>query len=121
MDENIVTLKKTVYNREHLQRIVDRGFNTFTQPVQEDLTPTIEDFFALYEELFYEIPINGPEGTHEYLVTKSQELYKLEESNDDIAPLLDEISNLRAQIINNETEIIALQEQIATLRRNVNN
>ncbi len=119
MANNPVPVRKTVYNKEHINKVVKREFTTFIQPVAEDTQLTIEDFFALYEELFYEIPINGPDGTHEYLVKRSSELYKLEEETQDIQPLLDEITNLRAQIIDNETEIIALQEQVAN--QNVNN
>ncbi len=119
MANNPVPIRRTVYNKDHIGKVVKREFTTFTQPVPEDTRLSVEDFFALYEELFYEIPINGDAGTHEYLVKRSSELYKLEESTLDIQPLLDEITNLRAQIIDNETEIIALQEQVAN--QNVNN
>jgi len=119
MANNPVPIRKTVFNKDHINKVVKREFTTFTQPVPEDAQLTIEDFFALYEELFYEIPINGEAGTHEYLILRSSELYKLEDSTADIQPLLDEITNLRAQIIDNESEIIALQEQVAN--QNVKN
>lgn len=119
MANNPIPIRKTVYNKEHLNKVVKREFTTFKQPIPEDVQLTIEDFFALYEELFYEIPINGDAGTHEYLVNRSSELYKLDDSTADIQPLLDEITNLRTQIIDNETEIIALQEQVAN--QNVKN
>ena len=119
MANNPVPIRKTVYNKEHINKVVKREFTTFTQPVPEDTKLTIEDFFALYEELFYEIPINGEAGTHEYLVKRSSELYNLDDSTADIQPLLDEITNLRSQIIDNESEIIALQEQVAN--QNVKN
>jgi hypothetical protein len=119
MANNPVPVRKTVYNKEHINKVVKREFTTFTQPVLEDTQLTIEDFFALYEELFYEIPINGDAGTHEYLIKRSSELYKLDDSTADIQPLLDEITNLRAQIIDNESEIIELQEQVAN--QNVKN
>jgi len=119
MANNPVPIRKTVYNKDHINKVVKREFTTFTQPVPEDTQLSIEDFFALYEELFYEIPINGDAGTHEYLVKRSSELYNLNDSTADIQPLLDEITNLRSQIIDNETEIIALQEQVAN--QNVKN
>jgi len=119
MASNPVPIRKTVYNKDHIGKVVKREFTTFTQPQPESTQLSVEDFFALYEELFYEIPINGEAGTHEYLVKRSSELYKLEDNTQDIQPLLDEISNLRAQLIDNETEIIALQEQVAN--KNVNN
>lgn len=119
MASNPVPIRKTVYNKDHINKVVKREFTTFTQPVPEDTQLTIEDFFALYEELFYEIPINGDAGTHEYLVKRSSELYNLDDSTQDIQPLLDEITNLREQLINNESEIIALQEQVAN--QNVKN
>ena len=53
MANNPVPIRKTVYNKEHINKVVKREFTTFTQPVPEDTQLTIEDFFALYEELFY--------------------------------------------------------------------
>ena len=61
------------------------------------LEPTVEDFFILYEELFYEIPIEGEVNSHRYLVEKSSEIVNFEKDSEEIQPLLDEISILREQ------------------------
>ena len=47
-------IKKTVLNKESGQRVIQRDFITFTQPV-EDIQGSIEDFFNEYERLFFDI------------------------------------------------------------------
>ena len=90
--------------------------------IDTNINPTIEPFvvpsfsnFDKYAGKHYHYDA----GTNEYLIKRSSELYKLNDSTADIQPLLDEITNLRSQIIDNETEIIALQEQVAN--QNVKN
>lgn len=104
-----VDLRKTVYNKEQFSRVVGgRDFTTFgVQPLGDIFT--IEDFFNQYENLFLSIPINGPTNSHEYLVRKSSELVGFQRNTEDIQPLLDEIANLRDQLLTLQQENIDLQ------------
>lgn len=105
---NEIKIQKTVFNKKQFDRVIDRAFSTYAQPVEEDEELTITEFFDLYEKLYFEIPVNGEEQSHEYLVKKSGELADFEKDTEDIQPLLDEISDLREQILEYQNQIIEL-------------
>lgn len=107
-----VDLRKTVYNKDQFSRVV--GGREFTTFGIEDATPfSVEDFFNEYENLFLTIPVFGEVNTHEYLVRKSSELVGFQRTTEDIQPLLDEITNLREQLLQARQENIALQVEAA--------
>ena len=107
-----VDLRKTVYNKDQFSRVV--GGREFTTFGIEDVAPfSVEDFFNEYENLFLTIPVFGGVNTHEYLVRKSSELVGFQRTTEDIQPLLDEITNLREQLLQARQENIALQVEAA--------
>ena len=103
---NQIKIQKTQFDKEDFDKVIDRSFGQ-PEPVEEQ--PTVEEFFVLYEELFNEIPINGATNSHEYLVTTSGNLIDFDKDTEDIQPLLDEISQLRQQLLEANQEIIELQ------------
>jgi|TARA_R110002153_G_scaffold113806_1_gene256243 hypothetical protein len=109
---NEVKIQKTVFNKEQFDRVIDRTFSTYAQPVEEDQETTVAEFFDLYDKLYFEIPVYGDFQTHEYLVKKSGELADFEKDTEDIQPLLDEISTLREQILEYQNQIIELNKPI---------
>lgn len=102
-----------VYDRQEADFILDRTFTEFGQTGGVDLGKTVDQFFIDYEDLFYQIPIEGATGSHEYLVKKSSELYKVQDSLADIQPLLDEITLLRSQSVADQQTILNLKTTIA--------
>lgn len=100
-----IQIKKTVYTKTDFDRVVDRSFKTFVAE-QEDTGATVEEFFVLYDELFYDIPVLGDTQSHEYLINKSSELVEIRTDTQDIQPLLDEIATLRAQILEYQQQLI---------------
>ena len=104
-----VKIQKTVYREEDFSKIVDTRFTTFVKPIPEQDTDTVSELFRLYDKLFYSIPSEGNTNSHEYLVKKSSEIYKLDQTTEDIQPLLDEIANLRANLLEANQTIIELQ------------
>ena len=94
---NEVKIQEKVYDPKTFNKVIDRSFNTFAQSPDPALEPTVEDFFILYEQLFYEIPIEGEDNSHRFLVEKSSEIVNFEKDTADIQPLLDEITILREQ------------------------
>jgi len=90
---------KTVYKKEDFEKAVETEFSTFVEETTEVETDTVEEVFRLYDKLFYEIPVEGGNNSHEYIVKKSSELYKLTTNTEDIQPLLDEITQLREQLL----------------------
>ena len=109
--ENI-EVRKTVYNKETFDKVVDRDFKTFVPPAVEQDTDTVEEFFRLYNKLYYTIPLEGENNSHQYLLHKSSELVDFEKTTEDIQPLLDEIGQLRAQLLSANEQIFELQSQL---------
>ena len=97
MAKERVRIQKEVYRSDQFNNLVDRQFTTFTKPIEEVDTDTVEEFFRLYDKLYYSIPIEGDENSHQYLLQKSSELTDFEKTTEDIQPLLDEIAQLRQQ------------------------
>lgn len=103
---NEVQIKKTVYRKDQFDKVIDRNFTTFAQPEEVAVQPTVDDLFRLYDELYYEIPIEGPTNSHRFLIQRSSEIVDFEKDTQDIQPLLDEIANLRLQILSIQQELI---------------
>lgn len=108
MDKDI-QLEKTVFSKVDINSVTDRSFKTFVQSSPE-VSTSIEDFFNMYDNLFYEIPEEGPVNSHRYLVDRSSELLTFESNTEDIQPLLDEIAQLREQLLLANQEVFNLQK-----------
>ena len=127
-------LTKTVYNKAEYIKTIDTSFNEFgTTTLTEDLIvqPTIEEFFTLYNSLFYEIPALGETNSHQYLVRTSGEYINFDEVNDEIQALQAEIAQLRQDLLNaqmdNVRQVAAevdnpqTNEALEVLQRELNN
>ena len=108
-----VQIRKTVYDNAGLSKIVNREFKAFAEPVPEQDPDTVEELFRLYDKLYLEIPIEGESNSHEYLITKSSDLINVDLDNEAIQPLLEEISELRTQLLESNREIANLNIQLA--------
>lgn len=108
MDNNI-PIVKTVVSTVDFTKVVDNTFKTFTQPVPEEDPDTPEEFFRLYEKLYYSIDVTGETDSHEYLIRKSSELVSFDRVTENIQPLLDEIADLRVQNLTLNQQIIDLE------------
>lgn len=106
---NDVQIQKTVFNSTEFEKIVDRNFSTFTQPAPIEDTGTVDEFFRLYEKLYFVIDVEGETNSHEYLVRKSSELVNFEANTEEIQPLLDEIAQLRQQLLQANQQILDLE------------
>jgi hypothetical protein len=109
---NNIEIRKTVFSTTEFNRVIDTDFKTFTQPVPEEDTDTSEELFRLYEKLYYTIDVEGEENSHQYLVKKSSELLTFDKVTEDIQPLLDEISQLREQLLLANQQIIDLETNV---------
>tara|TARA_R110002153_G_scaffold58277_1_gene159867 strand:- start:13 stop:834 length:822 start_codon:yes stop_codon:yes gene_type:complete len=107
MEENI-KLNKEVFAKRPYNKIIDTSFNEFgIQTIQEqlDAQPTVQEFFNLYTELFYQINEVGPTNSHEYLVKTSGEYIAFDEGNDLIEALQLEIANLRKELLESQQSL----------------
>jgi len=103
-------LNKTVFNKEAYINTVDTSFAQISTPAPplED-TITVNEFFDLYNAIFYDIPSNGSTNSHEYLVKTSGEYINFEQNDEDIQALLDEITALRQENLELVQQVISLQ------------
>ena len=110
MAKETVNIYKEVYKKEEINTVIDTEFKTFTKPVEEVDTDTVEEFFRLYDKLYYTIPAEGEDKSHQYLLQRSSELTNLEQTSEDIQPLLDEVAQLRQQLLNANQQIFELEK-----------
>ncbi len=108
-----VDIKKTVLDNKQYRSTIDSKFKFFKElePVVDP--DTVEELFRLYDKLYAIIPIEGEDNSHQYLVERSSELYKLDTQLDSIQPLLDEVASLRSQLLENNRRILELETQLA--------
>jgi hypothetical protein len=102
-----LNLSRQVYSTSTYTRVVDTQFRELvapTEPVEEPVT--IDRFFELYDELFFQIPVTGEENSHEYLVKRSSEYIGGEVLTDNEKALIDEINSLRQQLLEANKNII---------------
>jgi hypothetical protein len=102
MEEKKVDLLKNVYDKIQYSKTIDTSFRELgVTSIAEDLEnqPTVEEFFALYNELFYDIPPNGNTNSHEFLVRQSGNYIGFERRAEEIEALQLEISQLRTDLL----------------------
>lgn len=116
-----INIQKTVFNRTEFERVVDRNFKTFVPPVELVDTDTVAELFRLYNKLYLEIPLRNSNSSHEYLIRRSSELVDLDETDDQLQPLLDEIANLRAQLVEASEDVLRLELEKANSFQSTNN
>lgn len=100
-------LVKEVFNKAEYIKTIDTSFNELgVISITEDqqLQPNVEEFFGLYNSLFYDIPALGETNSHQYLVRTSGEYINFDEINDEIQALQAEIAQLRSDLLTAQME-----------------
>ena len=111
MSETRVDLQKEGFNKLDYPRTINVEFSELSVPtVNDDLDAqvTVEDFFNLYNDLFYDIPAEGESNSHAYLVRTSGEYIAFDETDAEIEALRNEITALREENLELEKEIFTL-------------
>jgi len=111
MKENI-SFNKQVFNKNNYQKVIDTSFKQLgVKSIQQQLEeqPTVDDFFSLYNDLFYDIPELGAINSHEYLIKTSSEYVDFEANQEEIIALQNEIAQLRTELLDAQKQIIELQ------------
>lgn len=108
-----VQIQKTVLDRTEFKDTIDRNFKFYREPEPVVDPDTVGELFRLYDKLYLDIPIDGETESHQYLVEKSSELYKVDRQLESIQPLLDEIAQLRIQILEANRRVLELETQLA--------
>ena len=96
-----IPIQKTVFNKDTYGRVVDTQFSQLINQGTEDetLSFTVDDFFQLYDEVFYQIPKEGDINSHQYILQREADYLGISISQDDVQALLNEITSLRQQVL----------------------
>jgi hypothetical protein len=102
-----IPIEKQVFDKNSFNRVVNTQFNQLlnNQPVNETPVVTVDDFFILYEQLFYQIPKEGDINSHRFILQKEADYLGIIINQDDIQVLLDEITSLRQQVLDTQSII----------------
>ena len=99
-----IPIEKTVYDKNTFGKVIDTQFHQLLNNQNEETpTFTIDDFFELYEQLFYQIPKEGDINSHRYILEREADYLGVNINQDDIQALLDEITALRQQVLDSQT------------------
>lgn len=114
MSEKIPILKKS-FDKKIYNKVIDTEFTQLISnqnKVEETPVFTINDFFELYEQLFYQIPKEGDVNSHQYIIQREADYLGIIINQDDIQALLDEITTLRQQVLDSQTIINELNQTL---------
>ena len=109
MAKEIIDLSKVVYNKNQYTKVID---TQFTQLISAPVTASISvpsqinEFFAQYQNLFFEIPKFGKTNSHEYLVKTSGEYIGEIKIDDTLNALLEEITQLRQENLDLQQQLL---------------
>lgn len=104
-----IKLNKTVYNKDLYLKTIDTKFKQLgVKTIQEQIDSeiTVDQFFELYNELFYDIPETGNINSHEFLITQSSNYINFEGNTEEIEALQREISQLRQELLSTQQQLI---------------
>jgi hypothetical protein len=112
MAEERLDLRKEIFNKAQYVKTINTSFDELgNTSITEDLQiqPTVEEFFGLYNSLFYDIQALGETNSHQYLVQTSGEYINFDEINDEIQALQAEIAQLREDLLKAQMDLISAQ------------
>ena len=112
-----IPVQKTVFNKDQYSKVIDTEFSQLisSNQTEEELVFTVDNFFELYDQLFYQIPRDGETNSHQFILQKEAEYLGINLSQDDVQALLDEITSLRQQVIDTQTVINELTKATSNI------
>jgi len=121
---SIIPIKKTQFKTNEFIKTIDTEFRELIDNIPTGnlnlSLATIEDFFTLYDQFFFEIPKEGSINSHEFIIKKSIEYADFEIENEKIDALLEEINILREENLNLIETINELTIKFTDLLKNKN-
>jgi hypothetical protein len=112
-----INFSRQVFHKEKFKNTVDTEFTQLVQTPDETFfdpnLAEVEDFFIVYENLFFNIPQTGETNSHEYLIKQSSEYIGYQQQNETLQELLDEITELRQENLEIRQQNLNLVEQFS--------
>jgi len=112
MTEERLDLRKEIFNKAQYIKTINTSFDELgNTSITEDLQvqPTVEEFFGLYNSLFYDIQALGETNSHQYLVKTSGEYINFDDISAEVQALQAEIAQLREDLLKAQMDLISAQ------------
>jgi hypothetical protein len=120
MKEERFNIAKTSYPKSQYTKVIDNSFTQLvTIPEVPPAPPTVDAFFELYNELFFDIPKEGEINSHTFLIEQSSEYLGKDPLSEEFGALLEEVNSLRQQLLEANQEILELRTQAASSAVNI--
>jgi len=105
---NPIDLYRLEFEKRRYNNNIDTSFTQFgvTPQIETPVLPTIDEFFQYYNELFYQIPKEGIVNSHQYLVEQSSAYIGQQQQLEEIVALQEEITDLRRQLLESRNDAI---------------
>ena len=100
-----IPIEKQVFDKNTFGKVVNTQFNQLLNQQGTETTQviTVDEFFVLYDEIFYQIPKEGETNSHRFILQREAEYLGVIIDQTDIQALLDEITSLRQQVLDSQT------------------
>ena len=112
----IIPIRNVVYDKNTFAKVVNTQFSelNFIPPTPPETS--LENFFELYDELFLDIPREGDINSHRFILEREAEYLGVRIADDsEIQALLQEITDLRQQLLEAEITNANLSSQIGRI------
>lgn len=114
--EQQVNLVKDVYGRTTYTRVINTAFTELYKQPAPDTVPTqqttVDEFFDLYNALFFDIPATGEVNSHEYLIARSTEYLGGGVLTENEKAYIDEINSLRQQLLEANANYLSISKTV---------
>jgi hypothetical protein len=96
-----VDLVKEIYGINTYSKAINISFSELITPPTSDTVSvvTVDQFFEYYDQLFFNIPVDGTINSHTYLVERSQQYIGGSVIDAEKQALIEEINSLRQQLL----------------------
>jgi hypothetical protein len=99
----IIPVQNVIYNKNTFTRVINTQFSELNSQPPAIIETTVEAFFELYDDIFSTIPKEGDTNSHRAILLREAEYLNVQLANDDdIQALLQEITDLRQQLLEAE-------------------
>tara|TARA_B110000211_G_scaffold91743_1_gene106937 strand:+ start:270 stop:734 length:465 start_codon:yes stop_codon:yes gene_type:complete len=111
-----VDLRREVFNKDQYKQVIDTNFSQLgvaSVSASAEDTISVEEFFGNYNSIFYDIPPNGETNSHEFLVRESGQYINFDQIADEILALQEEIAGLRKELLAEQIKVIELESGVS--------
>ncbi len=116
MQTENIDLKKEVFNKTQYEQVIDTNFSQLGVPsvsASAEDTISVEEFFSNYNAIFYDIPPNGETNSHQFLVEQSGQYINFDDLSAEIIALQEEIAGLRKELLAEQIKVLELESGVS--------